>query len=434
MVEEQGRRHAGNVTTPRPRHFLMLQVPCGSFGRHLKKSLEASGHRCTRVAFNGGDVINGLLGGSVFYRRSLADWSTWVAAYVQDHGVTDLICYGDCRAYHRIAIETLKPLGIAIHVLEEGYLRPNWVTCESGGVNGHSVLARTELDDVEPLEPFRSGETKLHASNLRYAFAGISYYSWSWFLTPLFPRYMSHRDLDILGEAALWLHRLFQWPFRRRRTEKALRAISDSGKPVHLVLLQLNGDSQIKVHSDFRSVRHVIEFCVAEFAASGSQDSLLVFKNHPLDNGVIDLDRVIAEEARRHGIEGRVFFVDTGKLVPLLEKAVSATAVNSTACHQALLRGIPTMVLGRAVFNHPQIVPRMRLADFFRLRPCMNRADYEKLIGLMQRTCQFNGGYYSAEGRRVLLPALTKSLIEGMPSVDNFLKPANGRSKSKQAS
>ena len=90
--------------------------------------------------------------------------------------------------------------------------------------------------------------------------------------------------------------------------------------------------------------------------------------NHPLDNGIVDLRRIIRDEATRHGLEQRVFFVETGKMVPLLEQALSATAINSTACHQALLRGIPTMVLGRAVFNHQQIVPRMRLADFFRLR------------------------------------------------------------------
>ncbi len=129
-----------------------------------------------------------------------------------------------------------------------------------------------------------------------------------------------------------------------------------------------------------------------------------MFKNHPLDNGVIDLARVIREEAERHGVDDRVFFVETGKLVPLLEMSVSATSINSTACHQALLRGIPTLVLGKAVFNHPQIVSRMRLADFFRMRPCKDRADYDKLVSVMRQTCQFNGGFYSQEGRNLLDP------------------------------
>ncbi len=416
------------------RHFLMLQVPCGRFGSELRRSLIDAGHRCTRVVFNGGDLLNGLFGRPLLYGRSFADWPAWLATPVRKKGITDLICYGDCRAYHRAAIDTLKPLGVRIHVLEEGYLRPNWVTCESDGVNGHSALTRVDLNRIGPLEPSQPAETKLHASNLRYAFAGIVYYAAALFLTPLFPRYQSHRDLDIVGEATLWLQRLLAWPFRRSRTERALRAIASAAKPVHLVLLQLNGDSQIKVHSSFQSVRHFVEYCMAEFAACGAQDSLLVFKNHPLDNGVIDLNRVIRDETAKYGLEGRVFFVETGKLVPLLERTVSATAVNSTACHQALLRGIPTLVLGRAVFNHPQIVARMRLADFFRLRPCSSRADYDKLISLMRQTCQFNGGYYSAEGRLVLLPSLTRALIEGTPSPLTYEMPDEAEAAKKQAS
>jgi capsular polysaccharide export protein len=174
------------------------------------------------------------------------------------------------------------------------------------------------------------------------------------------------------------------------------------------------------VHSEFKSTRHFVEHCIAEFKASGAQDSLLVFKNHPLDSGVIDLDRVIAEEAERLGLAGRVFFVETGKLVPLLEKSISAIAINSTACHQALIRRIPTLVLGKAVFNHKQIVSRMRLADFFRMRPVKGKAAYEKLIAVMRHTCQFNGGFYSEEGRRILLPILTRALLDGMPDIKSF--------------
>ena len=167
-------------------------------------------------------------------------------------------------------------------------------------------------------------------------------------------------------------------------------------------------------------MKEVIATVVRSFARAAPEGSLLLIKNHPLDTGVISLHRLIASESARHGLTGRVFFVETGKLVPLLEHSVSAVAINSTACHQALLRGIPTLVLGRAVFNHPQIVSRMRLADFFRLRPVKNSQAYDKLISVMRQTCQFNGGFYSDESRRVLLPNLVRGLIDGMPSVKSF--------------
>ena len=416
-----------------PRHFLLLQMPCGRFGRELQRAIKATGHRCTRVAINGGDLMNALRQGPIAYFMSYAEWPNWIVGYVTAKKVTDLICYGDCRPYHRAAIQALKPLGVKVHVLEEGYLRPNWITSESDGVNGNSILTGIDLDRIPP-QPAPPRETMLKASNWRYSFAGIGYYFWTFALTPLFPRYQTHRDLDIVGEATLWLKRLASWPLRNSRTGRAMKTIDRLKQPVHLVLLQLNGDSQLKVHSNFRSTSHFVEHCISEFAASGTQDSLLVFKNHPLDNGVIDLDRIIRNEAERHGLGDRVFFVETGKLVPLLEHSISAVAINSTACHQALLRGIPTLVLGKAVFNHPQIVSRMRLADFFRLRPCKSNADYEKLISVMRQTCQFNGGFYSDESREVLLPNLVRGLLDGMPSAKSFETAAPADQDVKQAS
>lgn len=419
------------------RHFLLLQGPCGQFFSELKRSLTAQGHRCTRIAINGGDYVNGARAGVVAFRASFADWPHWLEDFARREGVTDVLCYGDCRPYHRAAIQVLKPAGISIHVLEEGYLRPNWVTCESDGVNGFSALTRIDLGRVDHsalTDPLVRPEIELKGTHWHYLLSGFLYYLWTFLLTPAFPRYESHRDIDIIGEAALWLGRYVSMPWRRLRTRRALESIRASGKPIHLVLLQLNGDSQIRVHSSFDSTRDFAEFCIAEFAAGASPDTLLVFKNHPLDNGIIRLERVIGEAARRHAIAERVFFVETGKLVPLLERAISVTAVNSTACHQALLRSIPTMVMGRAVFNHPQITAQGRLADFFRLRPMKDRAAYEKLVNLMRATCQFNGGFYSRQGREALLPSLTEALAEGLPSPQSFELPAAMRREDRRVS
>lgn len=419
------------------RHFLLLQGPCGAFFHKLQKTLIQGGSKCTRVVLNGGDLAGARLDGCRLYRRSFADWPAWIADIALGEGITDLVVYGDCRPYHRVAMAQLKPLGVRIHVLEEGYLRPNWITYEADGVNGNSVVAGLDLSQtggpaLEERAP--PSEVQLHSTHLRYMLAGFIYYVWALVLTPLFPRYVSHRDLDIAGEAALWLGRIFSWPLRRSRTARALRTIDRLGKPVHLILLQLNGDSQIKEHSRFSSVRQFVEFCMAEFAASGFRGSLLVFKNHPLDNGVVNLSRLIREETQRYKLYDRVFFVETGKLVPLLEKSISVTSINSTACHQALRRGIPTMVLGKAVFNHPEIVPRMRLADFFRMRPRKDIGHYEKLVNLLRLTCQVNGGFYSRQGCKALLPVLADKMIREPVSPLSFSQPAGQESAAKKAS
>ncbi len=398
------------------RHFLLLQMPCGSFGRELQSSLEEAGQACTRVVFNGGDLMGARGQQSVSYRQSAADWPLWIESFALSHGVTDLVCYGDCRPYHCAAIDVLTPLGVRIHVLEEGYLRPNWITCEPNGVNGFSQL--TELDiKTLPASPDAAPEIELPPSFMSYCLLGFMHYFWVFMMRPVFPHYVSHREMGVTSEAMLWLGRLISLPLRRIRLRRLYDTLRQLGKPVHLVLLQLNGDSQIKVHSDFRSVADFVRYCIAEFAASGVTDELLVFKNHPLDNGVIPLGRLIHQEAEHHGLAGRVLFADGGNLVSLLGNSVSAVSINSTACHQALRRGIPTFLAGRAVFNHPSISAQMPMREFFAHVPQKNQADYDKLIHHMMQSCQINGGFYSSEGREILMPRLVVRLMGGSPAV-----------------
>ena len=416
----------------RKRNFLLLQGPCGAFYRELQNALEARGHACARVVINGGDFFDARFGKKLIFRRSFADWPAWLTALAARRHVTDIVLYGDCRPYHRAAIAALRPMDIAVHVLEEGYLRPNWITCERDGVNGNSRFVGLDLGGVDKAklaDGGRAPEPEFEGSQFRYMLSGFIYYFCSLLLTPLFPRYVAHRDLDILGEAALWFGRFASWPGRRLETRRALERIARLGRPAHLALLQLNGDSQIKHHSGFGSVRHFVEFCIAEFAAAGRADTILVFKNHPLDNGVINLSKLIRDKAAKCGLADRVFFIDTGKLVPLLHNAISVTAVNSTACHQSLRRGIPTLVLGKAVYNHPEIVPHMRLADFFRLRPVGRREHYERLVKLLRLTCQVYGSYYGKAGRRIALGPLCDMLIDGAMPLEAFLKSSASESR-----
>src|SRR5690606_7063852 len=76
------------------------------------------------------------------FRGQFSHWGEYLAAYCLNHQVTDIVLFGDSRPYHRVAINRARRLGISIHVLEEGYLRPDWVTLEHGGSNALSALPR----------------------------------------------------------------------------------------------------------------------------------------------------------------------------------------------------------------------------------------------------------------------------------------------------
>jgi capsular polysaccharide export protein len=406
------------------RHFLLLQGPCGGFFKELTRELESRGAKVIRIAFCGGDAVDSLGQNYIAYRRSFAEWPVWVRDKASDLGITDLVVYGDCRPYHGVAIKVLKPRGIRIHALEEGYIRPHWITYERGGVNGHSPLIGMDFDAVcrnpEAIAPYPDQLNVM--SPLRgYVTAIMRHHTTTLFSTLIFPGYRSHREYSIAAEVVSWAKRVATWPLRRQRARGLLRYLLALPAQYHLVLLQLDSDSQVKAHSDFNSLVEFIEVCIREYAACAHADQPLVFKNHPLDPGLINIRRVVRELAARHKVSDRVFFADTGKLARFLANACTVVSINSTGCHQSLQRGIPTLVMGRAIYRHPGIVSDMRLGDFFRARPTVNREKYQAFFNFLRRTSQVNGGFYTRQGRGLCLKRLADMMWRDEGPYDAYL-------------
>ena len=85
------------------RHFLFLQGLPGPFFRRLGAALRDAGAAVSRINFNGGDVLDWPGQGAINYRGTPADWPDWLAAFVADRGVTDIIVFGDLRPVYRAA-------------------------------------------------------------------------------------------------------------------------------------------------------------------------------------------------------------------------------------------------------------------------------------------------------------------------------------------
>ena len=118
------------------RCFVFLQGPHGPFFAQLAKMLRRTGARTIRVGFNKGDQVfwsphSDYIG---FHGRP-ETWADTFGDLIQTHDVTDLVLYGDTRDIHAQAIAIAKNHGLTVHVFEEGYLRPYWVTYERNGTN-----------------------------------------------------------------------------------------------------------------------------------------------------------------------------------------------------------------------------------------------------------------------------------------------------------
>lgn len=395
-------------TSGKDRHFLFLQGPHGPFFDRLARMLRAAGGRIWRVGFNAGDRAFWSDAESYIpYTSRLEDWPRALEGLIRDHAITDVVLYGDTRPVHTRAVERAKAAGLRVHVFEEGYLRPYWVTYERGGANGHSRLMqmsveqmRAALADADPGQP----DAPAHWGDMRqHIFYGALYHYFVMFRNAGYANFRPHRALDVTKEFRLYLRRLLLMPLQSAERFLATQRIRYGGFPYHLVLLQLEHDSSFQCHSLFSSMTEFLQLCIEGFARGAPRHHHLVFKAHPLEDGRVPLRAEIRRLAAEHGVADRVHYVRGGKLARLLDHARSAITVNSTAAQQVLWRGLPLKVFGEAVYAKPEFVSTVPLTDFFTHPGRPDRRAYRDYRRYLLETSQIPGGFYSARGRRQLL-------------------------------
>jgi capsular polysaccharide export protein len=404
------------VADPEDKRFLFLQGPHGPFYHRLGRMLRKAGATVWRVGFNAGDRAFWFGGpGYIAYHGAPEDWEATFAGIVADKQITDLVVYGDTRPIHAQAIAAAKAAGLTVHVFEEGYMRPYWVTYERGGSNGNSRLMEMtvkqmkqalELSDLDVPEP------PAHWGDMRHhVFYGALYHWFVLFRNRDYRNFRPHRDLPLSAETLLYTKRLVLMPFIALTRMIATARIRYGGFPYHLVLLQLEHDASFQMHSPFTRMSEFLELVLEGFGKGAPLHHHLVIKAHPLENGRSPIRATIRDLARLHGVEGRVHFVRGGKLAKLLDQARTAVTVNSTAAQQVLWRGIPLKVFGRAVYAKPEFVASQPLAEFFSQPGRPDGRAYKDFRRFLLETSQVPGGFYSAGGRRQLLRQVVDMML-----------------------
>jgi capsular polysaccharide export protein len=393
--------------TDTARHFLFLQGPHGPWFHLLGQQLRAAGAQVWRVGFNLGDRVFWPGPGFIAFQDPQDRWPEVCADLMTRHAITDLVLYGDTRAIHAQAIRIAKARGITVHVFEEGYLRPYWVTYERGGSNGHSrlmdlsvtemqgALAKVDLD--LPEVPATWGDMRQHM------FWGALYHGFVALGGRAFANFRPHRALTVGQEFRLYLRRFLLMPVHRLERRIATRRIRRGGFPYHLAILQLEHDASFRDHSPFASMTDFLAVVLEGFAKGAPRHHHLVFKAHPLEDGRVPLLPEIRRLAALHGVSDRVHFVRGGKLAQLLNDARSAVTVNSTAGQQALWRGLPLRTFGAAVYAKPEFVSSQPLESFFAAPERPDTRAYRDYRHYLLETSQLVGGFYSSRGRRRLL-------------------------------
>jgi capsular polysaccharide export protein len=392
------------------RNFLFLQSLPTRFFERLGAALAARGYGVHRVNFNGGDRVFWNLPNAVDFCGREHEWSDFLEQLITDRAITDLILFGDCRPLHRAAIRIGERHRLLIHVVEEGYIRPNWITFEEGGVNGYSSLPRDprwyreRARDLPPWQPPPAMPGRFR----RRAFEDVVYNFASMATVLRFPHYRTHRPYYQLIEYAGWLRRLLLMRTAERRAAAAIDALA--GDPIYFFPLQLDCDYQMRVHSPFRATHLAIDFVLRSFARHAPVTSTLVVKLHPLDSGIVDWTSMIGHIAAEQLVAERVTVLDGGDLSRLLARAHAVVTVNSTVGSQALGNGLPVIALGKAMYDLPGLTYQGELDQFWTEAAPPDMELFDALRRVLAAQCMIPGSFFNENGLRLAVEAAVARL------------------------
>jgi capsule polysaccharide modification protein KpsS len=277
-------------------------------------------------------------------------------------------------------------------VFEEGYLRPDCITIENGGVNQHSEMPRDLAEypsDTDGPELVPVGTTYRYMASFACCYSILLTFLW-W----LYPGYRHHKRLNAFYEAFAGVRSFLRW-LRYSLTERAaLRRLEHRwlGK-FFLVALQVHDDFQIK-NSRFEDVAEFIREVVRSFAEHAPKDQRLVFKHHPLDRGYRDYGPLLRALAHTHGLGNRLLYVHDLHLPTLLRCARGCVVLNSTVGLSSLFHGTPVKVLDSAVYDIAGLAFQAPLDDFWSAEVEVDAVAYHRVRAFMLRENQGNGSFY----------------------------------------
>jgi len=384
---------------PPKRVVLLLQSLMGRLFRRLGQELVRSGHRVYKVNFNGGDRLFWRLPGGIEYRGSLVDWPDALRSILREHGITDVVLFGDCRPHHLAATAICRELDIPVHVFEEGYIRPDWVTLELGGVNGHSQLPRDPdwyLRHAASLPPVPA-HRQVASSFRRRALEGLAYNIADVVSRPFYPHWRNHRPWHPLVEAVGWMRKLAHGKGKRTRATALIEHLQTTDVPYYLFPLQLASDAQIRLHSPFAGVTDALRLVLESFASHAPANARLVVKEHPLDNGVCNWRHETESMAALFNVADRVDYLGWGDIVPVAQRARGTVTINSTSGTLALAMGGPVVVLGHAVYDLPGLTCQDGIDSFWNNPVPPDPQLFAAFRRVLVERCLIPGGFFSEE-------------------------------------
>lgn len=379
-------------------NILFLQGPIGPFFKQLDLNFRKKGANTFKITLNASDWFFSNYDNTYPFKGSQDEWTSFVRTFLEDKKIDKIFLSGDCRFYQRTMISVGKSLGIDIFVFEEGYVRPDFITMECYGVNDFSHISK-DANFYKALDDSYLVSDKILPAKQKYwrmAFSAIAYYSISHACSLCYPKYIHHREPSAIKEFLWWWRNVY----RKVKYKMTERGITDTlreelSKKYYFVPLQTYNDFQLIEHSNYTSIEAFIEEVIDSFGRHAPKETLLIFKHHPADRGRKDYKDFIEKLARELAIFERVIIIYDLHLPTCLKNALGTVTINSTVGLSSLYHKIPTITLGRAIYDLEGLTSQhVSLDDFWEDLHVPDTILFKKFRNYLIRNTQLNGSFY----------------------------------------
>ncbi len=402
----------------RARRIFLLQGPAGPFFAELQAELIAAGHHTIRATFDGGDRLFAGDGPRIRFDGNPAEIRAWLSVAIEAHAIDTIVLFGDERPIHRAARAEADARGLDTLCLEEGYIRPGYITAEWRGTNHNSPLIGTlaQREDAVPAVAPRPAPVPagmgpiIRAAIVHYGGRILASRPGEW---ALFHR-LRRPVAEILHSGPINLLMKLAHTQGDRRMLRRLRG-NLHGR-YDLVALQVPHDASLVVGGGGWNSPRLIQAVIDSFASAAPNDRHLVFKIHPMARGYLAEAAEIRRRARLRGVEGRVHCIRTGPLRPSLRSCRGFVTISSTSALSALLHGKVTVVLGQTIAGSNGLTleesecPRPFPTRFWTAEERPPATAVARLLAYIRADALLPGDFYHPAGRRIAARQCTAKL------------------------
>ena len=419
------------------RKVLLLQGPIGPFFSLLHRYLLSNGIISWRVIFNQGDLVFSDDVNRLSAFCGLEDWELRLRDIIRSKSIDTIILFGAHRPAHERAREVATSLGVEVFCLEEGYIRPGFITIEVDGNNFLSPLNGRLPENTVTDPPHPRSYSGSFSQMLRY---GWAYYVARGLLDFGKRQELYHRKAPFVWESFCWIRNLFRWVIHRHHAlMQTLNLIEHWDRAYYVVALQVSSDANLKQGAYGWTNEALACEIIESFFRSAPIDRRLIFKIHPMDRGHSQIGKLIRKTADRFGIANRVDCIDSGSIGVLIRHARGVVTINSTSGLSAIHHGVSLLVVGQAFYAHPSLANcangRPDFDAFWQdgfVAPATLRSNY---IDWVKQEALGQGDFYNIDGMHQACRSVANKLArvwrQMKPIKDNVTRISSARPSAK---